>query len=187
MKNYTKKLLCFTLIIAMFLTCSGFNYIEPYYTGIPAPLEGVTVRFVVPESSGFKSFMDYRKITNKRSFQYRLQSMEEMETSTEGIRVIKGRYCLAIGTQFNAHIGQLFDVVLENGTVIGCCVGDIKADQDTDANNVFSKNGCCSEFIVQTEYLPQNVSESGDFSNLCEEWDSPVYAIDVYDLFIDEI
>ncbi len=186
MKKIFKKPMICVILVSMYLMLCGYTYDDIGY-GIPNPSYGVETRFIVPENDGFKSFMDYRKITSVRSAQYKVQHMDDIYTSDNGIRTLKGRYCLAIGTVFDAHVGQLFDIYLENGELIPCVVGDIKADKDTDINNVFSRNGCCSEFIVETENLPKKVQTSGNISNIKEEWESPVYCIDVYDIYIDEI
>lgn len=135
--------------------------------------------YPVPQNSGFKSFMDYRKITSRSSNQYRLQ--QAATTSYNGIRMVDGRYCMALGTYFGTKVGQYFDLVLENGTRINCITGDIKSDKDTDYYNIFTPNGCCSEFIIDSEYLPKNIMLTGNMSNLYPQWNSSVSSIYVYD------
>ena len=136
----------------------------------------------ITQLRNFKSYMGYHTITDKTSKQYKMQ--QQAETSMSGLRMIEGRYCMAIGTYFGASVGQYIDVVLENGIVINGVVGDIKADVDTESNNIFtSVNGCCSEFIVDADVIPNNVRFSGNVSNLYEEWNSPVASIQVYEQF----
>lgn len=133
-----------------------------------------------PENSGFKSFMDYRTITNTDSKQYKLQQYYA-ETGEYGIRMVDSRYIVAIGTYFTSDIGQYFDIILENGTVIPCILGDQKADVDTDSDNIITKhNGCMSEFIVDSDALNEDVKFHGDMSYCSKDWDSPIKTIKVY-------
>ena len=150
-------------------------------TVIPHPKDGTAeiTTYLVPPSSGFKSYMAYTKITSKSSSQYKLQ--QTASTAYNGIRVVDGRYCMALGTHFGLKIGQYFDLVLKNGTVIKCILGDVKSDKDTDINHIFTPNGCCSEFIVDTDVLPSDIQRYGDVSLAFPSWKSPVADIVVYD------
>ena len=103
-------------------------------------------------------------------------------TDEEGFRKVNNRYCVAIGTAFNASVGQIFDAELENGTIIECIVGDIKADKDTDKSNVFTSQGCCLEFIIDMKKLNGTIKTMGDCSTLCEEWKSPCFQYTIYDI-----
>lgn len=133
-----------------------------------------------PENSGFKSFMDYRTITNIESQQYKLQQ-HYAYTGEHGIRMADGRYIVAIGTYFTPNVGQYFDIILENDTVIPCILGDQKADVDTDSNNIITKhNGCMSEFIVDSDMLNDDVKFYGDMSCCSKDWNSPIKTIKVY-------
>ena len=136
--------------------------------------------YTVPITSGFKSYMPYTAITNKTSNQYKLQQMAY--TGNYGIRMMDGCYCVAIGTGFNADIGTYFDLILENGTIISCIVGDVKADKHTDKDNMVTvANGCLTEFIVNSSALDRNAKRMGDISYCCDEWNSRVKKIRVYD------
>lgn len=137
--------------------------------------------FDVPSNSGFKSFMDYRCITAVGSKQYQLQHSVAY-TGNYGIRQINGRYCVAIGSYFTTEIGTYFDLILANGTVISCILGDAKADQDTDSSNIITEhNGCLSEFIVDTPSLYSEAKRMGNISYCDEDWNSPVVKIRVYE------
>lgn len=155
-----------------------------YITDIECPY----IEYAVPNNE-FKSYMPYNKtngksIFSKKSNQYKLQQMAY--TGNYGIRMVKNRYCVAIGTAFNADIGTYFDLILENSTVIQCIVSDIKADVHTESNNmVTASNGCVSEFVVDKNLLPYKVynkdnTGSGDISDCCYEWDSNVKIIKIY-------
>ena len=137
-----------------------------------------------PTYHGQKTYMDYRTITSTGTYEYKLQNTVA-STNDDGIRMINGRYCIAIGTAFGTRIGQYIDLVLENGTVIHCVMGDTKSDAHTDPEHVFTvASGCCSEFIVETEKL-NGVAKSGDVSNAHPEWKSAVSKIMVYNKFVE--
>ena len=134
----------------------------------------------VPSTSGFKSYMDYRAITSTSSHQYKLQN-RYAETGDYGIRMVNGRYCVAVGSRFTSNIGQYFDLILENGTVIPCVLADQKANTHTDSNNIVTMhNGCMSEFVVDSNSLHNCAKKYGDVSRCNENWDSPVSIVKVY-------
>lgn len=137
-----------------------------------------------PAYHGQKTYMDYRTITSTGTYEYKLQNTIAY-TNDDGIRMINGRYCIAVGTAFGTRIGQYIDLVLENGTVIHCIMGDTKADEHTDPEHVFTvASGCCSEFIVETDKL-NGVAKSGDVSNAHPEWKSAVSKVMVYNKFVE--
>ena len=84
-------------------------------------------RTIKIKSSGFKCYTRYTAITRKSSLQYKLQK-EYAYTGDYGIRMVDGRFCIAVGTAVTKKMGQYIDVVLENGTVIPCIAADQKAD-----------------------------------------------------------
>ena len=136
--------------------------------------------YSVPDYSGFKSWMDYHKITMNGSEQKILQE-NYAYSGKYGIRQINGRYCVAIGSYFTTEIGQYFDLILKNGEVIPCILADRKDDGDTDSDNIFtSKNGCATEFVIDNDALHYLASGNGDISDCCEEWNSPVKTIRIY-------
>lgn len=132
----------------------------------------------VPKNNGYKCGEYYTAITCKSSPQYKLQ-YQYAYTGNYGIRMVNGRYCVAIGSYFNCHIGQYFTLVLKNGTKIECIKGDEKADKDTDWRNIFSGNGCMSEFLI-TKSLTKKARLMGDISYCNKKWKSPVVKLIVY-------
>lgn len=131
--------------------------------------------------NGFKSYMSYKAICLNGSNELYLQRNYAV-TDENGLRIIDNRYCVAMGTYFNLSIGQYFDLVLANGTVIPCIMSDTKSDRHTDTNNVYTiHSNCCSEFIVDTNYLSQNVKNRGNISYVFEEWNSPVVSVIAYE------
>ena len=122
-----------------------------------------------------KSYMDYRTITSRNSPQYKLQHYYAT-TDVTGVRVVDGRYCVALGSYYTHDVGRYVDVVLYNGTVLPCIVGDCKANRDTLYNNSVGANGGVCEFIVHTQSLPRMVKRMGDCSYI-DGWNAKVKEI----------
>lgn len=133
----------------------------------------------IQSNNGFKSYMSYHTITNKESTQYELQSYAY--TGNHGIRMIQNRYCIALGTYFDAQLGNYVDLILENGSTIPCVISEIKSDKDTDENNIVtSHNGCVAEFIVDVKAMNENAKKYGDISYCKPDWNSSIINIRVY-------
>lgn len=137
--------------------------------------------YKIPDTTGFKSFMDFRTITDSTSKQYKIQSTYAY-TGNYGIRMVNDRYCIALGTYYGAEVGQYVDLVLENDVVIHCVLVEIKADEHTDSNNIVTlHNGCVTEFVVDSDMLVHNVKIYGDISYSDSNWGSPVKEVIVYE------
>lgn len=135
----------------------------------------------VQYTTGFKSFMDYRTITDESSKQYELQD-KYAYTGNYGIRMVDGRYCIALGSYFTSEIGQYVDLVLDTGVVVPCVLADQKDDEYTDDMNVTTThNGCMSEFVVSTEDLGDAVKLYGDISYCNNIFNGNVIEVRVYD------
>ena len=141
---------------------------EKIYTEYAAPRQGI------------KSFMSYKKITAKSSPAYKLQHSSAY-TGDYGIRQVDGRFCVAVGSYFTKTIGKYLDLVLENGTIIPCILADNKADKDTDSRNILTtSDSSLVEFIIDNDELLRRVKRSGDISDSCDEWNSQIVAIRIY-------
>lgn len=129
-----------------------------------------------PDYHGFKSYEPYDLITAE-SIQLDLQ--REAVTDVNGFRLIDNRYLIAVGTFCNAPCGTCIDLILENGILIPCIVGDIKSDAHTDETHTYTINTmCASEFIVDETISP--AAWYGDVSAVYEEWRSKVAGVRVY-------
>lgn len=123
--------------------------------------------YSTPSNSNFKAYMDYNTITCKTSKQYALQRMAT--TTPNGFRIYNGRYCIAIGTGYDASVGTYVDVELSNGTVLQCVVGDIKRNVDTYADNKQCRhNNSVVEFIVDDDKLNSAIKNAGSAHALKE-------------------
>lgn len=131
-----------------------------------------------PNYRGFKSYEPYDLIT-VQSIQLYLQ--QEAVTDVNGFRLLDNRYLVAVGTFCNAPCGTYIDLILENGILIPCIVGDVKSDAHTDETNTYTVNTmCASEFIVDDTVCP--AVWTGDISTVYEEWKSKVAGVRVYNL-----
>ena len=134
--------------------------------------------YIAINNDNRKSYMSYKAITSETSKQYKMQ--ENAMTDPNGIRIYNGRYCVAVGTYFTEEVGTYLDVVLEDGTVLPCVVGDIKANCDTDPSNIQGKDSSIVEFIVDMKYLNSDVKVTGDISSI-ERFSSDICGISLYD------
>ena len=135
------------------------------------------IDYPVPPNK-IKSYMPYGAITSYK--QYDLQQIAY--TGNYGIRMVEGRYCIAVGSAFTTELGTYIDLVLGNGFVIPCILADCKADKDTDSSNrITIHDGSAVEFIVDVNILPRNAMKLGDISYVDESWNSQVTTIRVYE------
>lgn len=146
-------------------------------------LDGTKV-IKIPELEGYnggKTYEPYTTITSVNSWQYKLQ--QKAYTNEDGFRMINGRYMIATGSGVSHDIGRYIDIVLENGTVIPCVIGDAKDDAHTDQefHIMTKKSHCVSEFLVDESVMNPDLLLSGNMSNYREEWNSKVVKFILYD------
>jgi hypothetical protein len=126
------------------------------------------------------SYMDWRTITDPTSEQWALQQQAYTDSET-GIRMVDGRYCVAVGSYVSIEKGALLNVTLQNGVIIPCILADCKQDCDT-IDTLVGADGGIVEFVVTTEMLPGEVqllgSNEAQFNYM---WQSPVESIFLYD------
>lgn len=127
-----------------------------------------------------KTYMDYRKITDRSSKQYRLQ-LRATTNEENGLRMLRNRFMIAIGSYFGCKVGQYVDVVLSDGEVLNCIVGDAKQDIHTDSSNLHGLNGDTVEFIVNETVLKETTPVIGNISDVSEVFDGKVVELRVYD------
>lgn len=114
--------------------------------------------------SSFKSWMSYTAVTDGASPQYKLLRGSSAYTGEYGIRMVDGRYCVAVGSHYASTIGTKIDIVLESGTILPCILGDQKADKDTDSLNRYHTNdGSYVEVIVDNNEINSLAKQMGNF------------------------
>lgn len=132
--------------------------------------EILTNEIVLPENqnNGFKTYMDYRAITDKSSKQYKLQL--QAHTDEYGMRKVGDYYCVALGTAFSKKIGDKFIITLEDGQVFKAILADQKANVHTDETNKYVELGGgrinIIEFIVDVPKLENTAKIMGDVSHI---------------------
>lgn len=139
----------------------------------------------VPSDSDFKSFMDYRTITDITSEQYKIQ--QQCITDENGFRVCDGKYCIALGNGFNVKAGDVVTVELANGSVFDCIVSDVKRNRDTGADNMqVNGNGNVVEFVVDVNKLDDYVKLRGTVS-VIDGMDGDVVSITTYEGYEEDL
>lgn len=120
-------------------------------------------------------FMDYQKITDTRSQQFKLQLDCDTDV-TGGIRVYyyKGKdyFCAALGSAYGRDIGDTWHVTLECGTEFDIILAEYKDDGTTDyfghPDTNFDDLSCTNviEFVVDDECLHPVAKDAGSFTAL---------------------
>ena len=144
---------------------------------IPEELPAFTDTQII-KISAFKSYMGHTSIAGSSLPQGKLQKI--CTTDNDGFRRCNDRYVIAVGSGVGGKVGDCVDLLLQNGNIICCVIGDIKADKHTDAANLTGKNGCSSEFIVDLSKLRKDIKLRGNVSCGYAGWDSPVLVIRKY-------
>lgn len=120
------------------------------------------------EENSFKTYMDYRMITDTSSKQWEMQ--QSAYTDENGLRKIDDYYCVALGSGISDKLGNKFKITFESGETIKVIAADQKADRHTDSTNTYMDlgNGRINivEFIVHTERMPSIVRTMGDISHM---------------------
>lgn len=122
--------------------------------------------YSVPEkASSFKSYMDYRCITDKRSKAY--QVANSATKLDNGLLVVDSEYyCVAMGTYYG-QVGDKFYIETDEGNSWKIILCDIKANSHTDSTNRYTvANGCMMEFVVDTRLMPSSIKMSGTVNGL---------------------
>lgn len=159
MKFIMKRAISAYLALIVLFSASAINAAAVFSFPFPKLLE-----MELPNNdTSFKSFMDYRYITDKTSDQYRLQ--QEAYTDRRGIRRINGDVCIALGTAYSERCGIRFRVTLDSGYSFTAIVADIKDDSITDSTNRYCErwNGTAEviEFVVDSKKLDKSVRYHG--------------------------
>lgn len=132
------------------------------------PEQNTTSYDIPAYDTSFKTYMDYRCITNENSDQYKLQQLAW--TDEDGLRRLGNAYLVAMGTYYTEECGKVFEIEFDTGEIITVVVGDIKADSHTDINNQYSPvydnegnmiSANVLEFIVDTQEMARKAKRLG--------------------------
>lgn len=117
------------------------------------------------EQSTWKPYERYWKINKKSSPQYKMQQIAY--TGDYGIRMVDGRYCVALGSGWATEIGTKLDIYMDTGQVIHAILGDCKRDEHCDpSHRIAQEKREVIEFIVDETKIPDEVKGCGNFDCL---------------------
>ena len=114
-------------------------------------------------------FMDYRKIKDTASWQYKLQ--QECITK-DGIRYYDKYICTALGSAYGRDIGDTWHITLECGTEFDIIYAEYKDDGTTDFFGHPDKNydgqNCTNilEFVVDEHQMSVVAKQAGTYTAL---------------------
>ena len=99
--------------------------------------------------------MSYTAVTDVSSNQYRLLNNSDAYTDHDsGLRMYRGRLCIAVGSYYAIDIGTKIDIVMENGSIVKCVLGDCKSDKHTDPTHRYQKyDGSVVEVVTDMAYF----------------------------------
>lgn len=119
---------------------------------------------VSTEASSFKSYMDYRALTDTSSTQYEMQ--QSAYTDDNGLRKIDEHFCVAMGTYYG-ELGDILHIETDEGATWTVILSDIKSDVHTDSTHRYTTaNNCMMEFIVDTSAMDHGIKQSGTVNAL---------------------
>lgn len=122
----------------------------------------------------FKSYMDFRAITNRESKSYNI--VTNGWTDEDGLRRFGECYCVALGSYYG-EVGDVFLVTMTDGKKFKVVKADEKSDRHTDPEHKYTlSNGCMLEFVVETDKLDKKIKSSGNINNL-EKVSGTIYSI----------
>lgn len=106
---------------------------------------------VCDPNNNFKSYMDFREITDRSSQQYKWQ--QKAKTNSIGLRTIDGKPMIAL---VGYSIGTELKLVLDSGKELDVIVGEYKDNTDC-----LHPDGSLVEFIVNQDLLSEEVKLKG--------------------------
>ena len=120
-------------------------------------------------NSSFKTYMDYRTITNKLSPQYSYiktwgwsDTNGFMRASGErDLGITDDYYMIALGSYYGSKIGTKYKITTDTGNVFYGVLCDQKDNTHTNSTHQYASNNDVVEFIVDTRKLLSTVKIMG--------------------------
>lgn len=117
--------------------------------------------------TNMKFCTDYRCYNIDGTPHKRLQSVSY--TDELGCRRYNDDYCVGLGSFYSERIGDRFEVTLDTGNIFTIITGDMKADCDTDINNMYTpcinyeSENCANvlEFIIDDDVVSEKMYAYG--------------------------
>lgn len=124
----------------------------------------------VPEiNSSFKTYMDYRTITDRTSPQYNFVNTWGWADNNGFMRangesdlgITDDYYMIALGSYYGTEIGSKYRITTNTGNVFYGVLCDQKDDRHTNSTHQYAGNNDVVEFIVDTRCLRSDVKRMG--------------------------
>ena len=119
--------------------------------------------------SSFKTYMDYRTVTNTSSSQYKFihswgwsDYAGFMRCNSElDLGITDNYYLVALGSYYGTEIGTKYRVTTDTGKMFYCVLADCKDDAHTNATHQYAGNNDVVEFLVDSRKLLGSVKTMG--------------------------
>lgn len=120
-------------------------------------------------NSSFKTYMDYRTITDRTSPQYdfvRTWGWSDGEgfmraNGERDLGISDDYYLIALGSYYGTEIGTKYKITTDTGNVFYGVLCDQKDDSHTNSTHQYAYNNDVVEFIVDTRCLRNDVRKMG--------------------------
>lgn len=157
--KHSIKLLIITVAL-IFTTATSASALTATYTNLGVPT-GI--------NTSFKTYMDYRCITNTYSPQYKYihkwgwsDYQGFMRANGErDLGITDDYYMIALGSYYGTTIGTKYRITTDTGRIFYGVLADCKANIHTNYTNQYSFHNDIVEFIVDTNRLNGNVMRMG--------------------------
>lgn len=164
-----------TSIAVCLITTSAANAMTTTYTNLGVP----------NINSSFKTYMDYRTVTNTNSAQYKYIHKWGW-SDNEGFMRCNGErdlgieddyYMIALGSYYGTIIGTKYKITTDTGNVFYGVLADCKDDRHTNSTKQYARNKDVVEFIVNTDKLNSDVKLYGS-ANVYMPLNGSIYSIE---------
>lgn len=157
MKKNKILLIVITLVSLMFTFSVNAQHVEYEVMGVPNI------------NSSFKTWMDYRAVTNTNSPQYKFihtygWSDYEGFMRADGERdfnINDDYYLIALGSYYGTEIGTKYRITTDTGNVFYGVLSDQKDDRHTNSTHQYASNKDVVEFLVNSNLLNSEVKKWG--------------------------
>lgn len=130
-----------------------------------------------------KTYMDYRKITNRDTAQWRYIYSDAISVNDKGFLVTEDGYIgVALGTYFGP-VGTKYIFTLDTGIELKVVKVEVKSDKHTCKHNYKAGSNDVIEFVIDTkaQYMQDNIWGNGlifqgNFNN-CEDFKGNIIKI----------
>ena len=179
-----------TIITSLILLIMTITMSISVYADEPKHVIDVTYTSLgVPNiNSSFKTWMDYRCVTDRRSPQYNYihtwgwtDDQGFMRASGErDLGITDDYYMVALGSYYGSGIGTKYRITTTTGRVFYAVLCDQKANMHTNSTHQYASHNDIVEFIVNTSCLNRDVKSAGS-ANVYMPLNGPIASIERID------